>query len=86
MTPTREQVLDMSIASGLNDMLRLDSEASRILSVQRIERFAALVHAAARAQALEDAATVCGGISQMASSNAPMLCAERIRALKERAQ
>ena len=56
MTPTREQVLDMSIASGLNDMLRLDSEASRILSVQRIERFAALVHAAARAQALEDAA------------------------------
>jgi hypothetical protein len=37
---------------------------------------------AARAQALEDAATVCGNISQMASSNAPMLCAEQIRALK----
>lgn len=39
-------------------------------------------HAAARAQALEDAARVCDGIDQAASSNAPALCAEMIRRLK----
>jgi len=49
---TPEQVIEMAIESRLNDRLRLDSEAGRILSVQCLERFATL----AADRALEAAA------------------------------
>ena len=90
MTPTREQ------AAGFDDYwqarcletwreMGCDKERGPTPSGdwgEGYKRAAQHAYAAARAHALEDAATVCGNISQMASSNAPMLCAEQIRALK----
>ena len=82
MTPTREQVIDMSIASGLNDRLRLDSEASRILSVQCLERFATLAMSAGRDQGLREAKEVCeadGFVEQFRGLNE---AARRIKQLR----
>lgn len=47
------------------------TEGCEGVSQQHLQRFAALL--------LEKAAQVCEGIDQAASSNAPMLCAMRIR-------
>ena len=72
---TPEQVLDMAIESRLNDRLRLDSEAGRILSVQCLERFATL----AADRALEAAAVECDKYDSLRVDGA----GETIRAMKE---
>ena len=61
---TPSQVLDMAIESRLNDRLRLDSEASRILSVQCLERFATLAIAAAHTAGRDQGLREAGGAVQ----------------------
>jgi len=78
MTPTRESVRKLAREADIIDWRDEEDDPH----VQQMVDMLMHVVQAARAQALEDAATVCGNISQMASSNAPMLCAEQIRALK----
>lgn len=51
MTLTREQVIEMAKQAGLTDMLRLDSEDSRELSVRRVQSFAALIESATEKRA-----------------------------------
>ena len=75
---TPSQVLDMAIESRLNDRLRLDSEASRILSVQCLERFATL----AADRALEAAAQKCD-VTPPQPFRPSIEAAHAVRAMKE---
>lgn len=54
MTPTREQVIEMAKEAGFVSAQFWPDDYKGLFA--SVERFAALVHAAARAQALEDAA------------------------------
>jgi len=80
---TPEQVIEMAIESRLNDRLRLDSEAGRILSVQCLERFATL----AADRALEAAAHASNAqIERWVDDRARYAaseCEAAIRAMKE---
>jgi hypothetical protein len=78
MTLTREQVIEMAKQAGLTDMLRLDSEDSRELSVRRVQSFAALIesatekraYTAGRAAGLGEAVVVCEQRARIHSDSA----------------
>ena len=59
MMLTPEQIIDISVESGLSGQLRLDSDVSRILSVRRLQKFAEQVADLAAAAEREACAQVC---------------------------
>ena len=60
---TPEQIIDISVESGLSGQLRLDSDVSRILSVRRLQKFAEQVADLAAAAEREACAQVAKSIS-----------------------
>jgi hypothetical protein len=91
MNPTREQAPEPFgyVSDGFADGLRFQHKPwpemhmliHSVAAVYSASQLNAAV-AAARAQALDEAADLCETIDQRASSNAPVLCASLIRRLK----
>lgn len=80
---TPEQIIDISVESGLSGQLRLDSDVSRILSVNRLHEFAKQIAAAAAAAEREACAQVCDRLATEVDTY-PSECAAAIRARGEK--
>ncbi|WP_158537455.1 hypothetical protein [Microvirgula sp. AG722] len=76
---TPDQIIDISVKSGLSGQLRLDGDFNRILSAIRLQKFAEQIAAAAAATEREACAQVCDQIDTY-----PSICAAAIRARGEK--